>query len=325
VVLGQASIKLPSALATHPATSVLVLAVLASLIAAVLAQRSRRTSGYVALAVAGAVGIFGLSVAVYSMSKFVDQAGEPGVGFYARTFVDRLGHGQNAAILDGGGGMTAYDPFWRELKFWNASLRTVVSYDGFSYPTWYPNYPPVGLQVDQRTGDVQVGGSLPQYLVTVPRYQAVGLNVQRVGSAVYMPLRLDVERFTGKPRATYYVSGPDMDGWMRPFAGRETTIRVFTAGGTSPGRCLSVLFTAPPGHGGRRVLTMVGPLGRLRVGLTPGEQRTVGIPLPSGQPSAPFWTVKIAANGSDMLADGRIVTAHLTDLNVGRCGGTPLG
>jgi hypothetical protein len=130
---------------------------------------------------------------------------------------------------------------WRDLEFWNKSIRYSVHYptpDVYADAvSWFPNNP---LAFDPRTG--YANHTLSPYVVqsvTETRFRIAG-NVQ-VQGATMMLIDADIPW-----RTSWLTYGLYDDGWTKP--GRTVRIRVFSAPdqGGARTRTLTFQIQAPP-------------------------------------------------------------------------------
>lgn len=208
VVLGKASLigPLPD---HHLLTAVLVIAIAAAVLAAVL-TRVRPAFAYGASALV--VGGFGLAGGVYSMSKFVNQAGYPNLTFAQQAWIDRaVGTDADVALAPEGltGVAGELGDFNRALGSPYAPRRAV-------------------LQVDPANGAIS---GLPRYLVVQDGLStAIGLTGAIVARTTYLPQNALL--LTPQQRALWLQTAP-------------RAVRVFA---TRPGECMTVTIVNGSGR-----------------------------------------------------------------------------
>jgi hypothetical protein len=195
--------------------------------------------------------------------------------------------------------------FWRDLEFWNKSVRF-----GVRYPTsdvyadavsWFPNNP---VAFDPASGDASV--SLSPYVV-----QSVAETRFRISGTVQVQ-RADVMLIDADHpwRTDWLTFGLYDDGWMR--TGEPARIRVFAARGQRGARTrtLSLHLLPPPNTAGGRY-TIRSNLGTLQGEVQGGGDvhEQVDLCVPAGWPSEVWLTspVRAAIPGDQRSADASVL------------------
>jgi hypothetical protein len=322
VWLGRARLYLPIA-----ASSVLtVLTVGAALLASAIAALMQRTQRYwqpigaLTLVLTAALGFLG---AAYSASKLVPSL--PGLStenpalhatsFSQDAFVDEHVHAP-VGVLDYITDEAGVPQQWTGVEMFNSQITSTVRIDGQSsgFTCCLRTGTLLGLGINQLNGEVTVvGGSLPPYLLTVPRWTPGALMSELVMTSPVTDPPVSIERPLLPLRAAWTAPGVPPDGWGLP--GQLLRIQVFpTAVSGLPRPCLDVMLTAPPTPPTGALLVNAGSVA---ITLRPSGSAPAQIPLTPR--AARPQDVVIRTSRSGVRATGAPGTVGLADVRISEC------
>jgi hypothetical protein len=161
--------------------------------------------------------------------------------------------------------------FWRDLEFWNKSVRYAIHSPPEAYADaviWFPNN---ALTFDETTG--KANESLTPWVV-----QSIGETRFRIsGTVTKETLGVRLVRTAFPWRTDWLTSGLYDDGWTRP--GTAARIRVFAVPGQRHAvtRTLTVQVRLPPGMSPRPV-TLTWSNGSIRIGSNAEPRLSVCVP-----------------------------------------------
>jgi hypothetical protein len=143
--------------------------------------------------------LFQLTATGYALKNHVNSVGaHHGPDLRALAWVDtHVPNDEDVGILAVADGLTGdYNSIWREIQYWNTTVRTVVTI--VSPITYFPSadvpYPfathAITAPLDLATGRVTWKGPFPRHLVIPQPPLSVVLNWSRVSQAGYIPASL---------------------------------------------------------------------------------------------------------------------------------------
>jgi hypothetical protein len=265
------------------------------------------------------VALVGLQLAQsqYAIGKFVDLAGARfGPSNADRAWVDRAmkGRGQTAIVATGIGNTGHFDPVWRELQFWNNSIRGQYT-PGVTGVQLPPGDYGGDLIADIRTGDVRGQPPLPRYVIVPRDFQQYGL----AGHAVERPsyAAADLWMRDDPAHLRFVVNDTEPDGAL--IEGQTGTVRFYARGLDAAARqCGHVpLVAAQQASGTDRAIPY--RIGDKRGVIPAAGQITVELPLDFG--GKPFVDVPVRARGAVKTPDGRVFAARILSIDAGPCKG----
>lgn len=260
-----------------------------------------------------------LGMTQYTLRNYVTKAGSASAADTSeRAFVD-LGvpDGEDVGVWAvPAGEVGTYSTIWREIQYWNISMRSVVApHTPVSNVTGYFPYPfgtyDVQPDLDLASGRLRWQGEprMPRYLVVARRPLAVELRWHTVAAASYIPAEL--VRVEQPARARYVVDGVQPD--MAIAANGSARIRIYRE--DAGPRCAYVDLLAPTAVNAARggTVTYVASLnGRPLHHLTlPQEGRArLFFPLRFAR-GEPRLRVDVATRGGIRSVDGRYLAAQI--------------
>jgi hypothetical protein len=227
----------------HEAPAAILLAAgLIALAALAALPRGRR---WLPLALVPAA-LFQLAASTYAEKNHVNSVGARfGPGMHARSWVDEhVPSGEEVGLLAVSQGLTGdYNPIWREIQYWNRSVRSVVKISSpvTEFPSADVPYPfgthAISAPIDLATGHVSADPNFPfpRYLVVPQPPLSVVLDSTKISQASYIPATLVEVRRPLQARST--LSGPTPTGDVK--RGTPVDITVYRAARPSV-RCLFV-------------------------------------------------------------------------------------
>jgi hypothetical protein len=224
------------------------------------------------------------------------------------------GKGDTAIVATGIGDTGHFDPVWRELQFWNNSIRGQFT-PGVTGVQLPPGDYGGDFIADIATGDVRGKPALPRYVIVPRDFQQYGL----AGRAVVRPSYAAADLWLRDDPAhlRFVVNDTELDGVLTE--GATGTVRFYARGlDASTPQCGHVPLVAAQRATGtdRPIPYRVGT----RRGVIPAAgQVTVELPLEFG--GKPFVDVPVSARGVVKTADGREFAARILGIDVGPCKG----
>jgi hypothetical protein len=240
-------VKLAHGASGHTVAGILIAAGLAAAVLIAWRPSWRRLLPWVLAPAA----VFQLLACDYAISRHVNSVGAAhGPSLRARAFVDtHVPKGEEVGIYAVSSGLTGnYSFVWREIQYWNTTMRSVVKVQSpisllpspeVPYPFSTFDIEPV---LDQRTGRLRYSGEhpFPRYLVMPQPPLSVALDWKVVAASPYLPAALVEVRQPLQARST--IAGITPDGYSSP--GAPVVFRVYRAGAAGAG-CAFVDLIAP--------------------------------------------------------------------------------
>lgn len=275
--------------------------------------RAAATAGVILAALV----VLQLAQSQYAIGKFVDLAGARfGPTNADRAWVDKAmnGRGQTAIVATGIGNSGHFDPVWRELQFWNNSIRGQYT-SGVTGVQLPPGDYGGDFIADINSGDVRGKPPLPRYVIAPRDFQQYGLAGHAVARPSYAAADLWMRDDPAHLR--FAVNDTEPDGAL--IEGHTGTVRFYARGLDTAGRqCAHVpLVAAQRASGTDRAIPY--RVGNKRGVIPPAGQITVELPLDFG--GKPFLDVPVRARGAVKTADGRVFAARILSIDVGPCKG----
>jgi hypothetical protein len=267
------------------------------------------------------VAAWQLAMTEYTVRKYVTTAGSASAaGIGERAFVDRnVPDGEEVGIWAvPAGELGYYSVMWREVQYWNTSMRSVVALRAPASAVGSPDFPyPLGTydiqpELDVDSGLLRWSGAwpLPRYLVVARQPLAVALRWRNVAGAPHIPA--DLVRVEQPPRARYAVEGISTD--MAVGTNGTATIRVYRDGAAGA-RCAYVDLVAPKAVDAARakpVKYLASVDGRPLHRLTLREQERARLFFPLRFRGAkPTLRIDIVTRGGIRFLDGRSLAVQL--------------
>lgn len=326
VVLGRlGSVHVPL---LHPSAETLVqigtAVVAAAWIATAYRSRLRRpaavTLGAAVLAICG-IELY------YTLHKFTSSAAAVpgGPSAHARSWVDRsVPAGTRVGQLGIGLGVTSYAAIWRDLDFWNTSVRVAVALQSTGMPPVPLDGGGAELTISSPSGELHTvpSGALEQ---TIPRYLLVPLQgtnpVEVEGTVIGHDPLLPVEliRAHQPARVAWQVARTSPEGFMAPDLPAIAT--VYSGALAGGDRCASFTLLAAPGFAGRWPYVVRGDGTAVASGTLAAQQRRV-ITVPLARVASDggrLASFTVAVQGHVLYANGSVVSGQIAFFSVGRC------
>jgi hypothetical protein len=326
VVLGKLSLVHLPLLHPSPERFVQVGIVIVALgwIATGYRDRLRRPAA-IAMAVA-IVAICAIEL-FYTLHKFTTGAAAApgGPSAKARSWVDRaVPAGARVGQLGIGLGVIGYAAIWRDVDFWNTSVRTSVALQSTGLPPVPLDGGAVELTISSPSGELHAVPS-PAFEQTLPRYLLVpvqGTNPVEVEGTVlgHDPvLPVELIRAREPARVAWQLAGTGYEGFMTP--GVPASARVYSGALAGRNRCASFTLIAPPGFAGHWPYEVSGN-GDVRThgSLAAGQRRVVTVPLaPIATDNGRMASFTIAVHGQLPYTNGAVVSGQIAFFAVGQC------
>jgi hypothetical protein len=326
VVLGKLSlVHLPL---IHPSAErfvqVAIVIVALAWIATGYRQRLRRpaaiTLGVAVLAIC-AVELY------YTLHKFTTGAAAVpgGPSAQARSWVDRsVPAGTRVGQFAIGLGVTSYASIWRDVDFWNTSVRTAAALQSTGFPPVPLDGGAMELTISSPSGELHPVPS-PGFEQTVPRYLLVPLEgtnpVEVEGTALgHDPvLPLELVRTREPVRLAWRLARTSAEGFLMP--GLSAIATVYSGALAGANRCASFTLVAPPAFAGRWPYT-VADNGRVlaRGSLAEQERHVITVPLaPIATDGGRLASFTVSVHGKVAYTNGEVVSGQIAFFAVGQC------
>lgn len=262
-----------------------------------------------------ALVVLQLAQGSYAIGKFVDLAGARfGPTNAQRAWVDKAmdGKGQTAIVATGIGNNVHFDPVWRDLQFWNNSIRGQYT-PGPTSVALPPGDYGGDFIADIKNGDVRGKPPLPRYVIVPRDFQQYGLAGRPVARPSYAAADLWLRDDPAHLR--FVVNDTEPDGVLTE--GATGKVR-FYARGLAGGQCGHIpLVAAQRATGTDRPIPY--RVGDKRGVIPAAGQITVELPLEFN--GKPYIEVPVSARGKVTTADGRVFAARILSIDVGPCKG----